>query len=99
MIPHIGRVGFSPSFVPGTSKPINFTEARSKALLSRPEGWVISGLNRFPAKRGIGNQGPEDKPWGNPATSPCTTVGCGGRSWEPPAPAAPTRMLVPHRLL
>lgn len=40
MIPHIGRVGFSPSFVPGTSKPINFTEARSKVLLTRPEGWL-----------------------------------------------------------
>lgn len=73
MIPHVRRAGFSPSFVPGTSKPINFTEARSKTLLTRPEGWVISVLNHFPAKRGSRSQGPEDEPRGNPATSPHST--------------------------
>lgn len=87
MILHIGRVRFSPSFVPGTSKPINFTEARSKKHCSADlEGWVISAFNRFPAKRGTGNQGPKDEPQGNPDASPYSTAGFGEGFRDPLSP-------------
>lgn len=46
--PHTPGECFSPSFVPGNSKPINFTEARSRTRLPGPGRVGLSLLDHLP---------------------------------------------------